>query len=472
MSGTTTHQYLSIATGYPWALMRWAQPRILGSPLLGLRWWVGTPAAESFFFPMDVVPPVFRKRSVEDRSPSKICLEETYPTKRRNLELEDITNALSFPKFIYVEATNPDQPLTKISPFAVEKGIKGWVGDVKNVKRLQSGNLIIEVDKKSHVINLLKLETLVSIPVRASPHRSLNTSKGVIRESSLAGIEDTELTTELKSQGVISAKRINQKREGVLKPTNTIILTFNSANQPKSIKAGYLSIPVDAYIPAPLRCYNCQKFGHHISNCKKPKSCAKCGLDDHAPNLCTNPTKCVNCEGDHPSYFSTCPVWKVEKEICKVKTLQNISYPEARKLVKSTTSTTTYAKKASKQPTISVGTQTESIGTQTESSDYLGENQSHKNSQQTLYNRNQSRSPTDSHRSSQSLGRRETIDLADVTKEMQSKLKKANQTSSQESMDYLNNQTTTTLKHNPPANQNQKKQNQNHGNQKITLKRK
>ena len=34
-----------------------------------------------------------------------------------------------WPKFLVIEASDPDLPLRKLSPFAVEKGIKGMAGD-------------------------------------------------------------------------------------------------------------------------------------------------------------------------------------------------------------------------------------------------------------------------------------------------------------------------------------------------------
>jgi len=59
--------------------------------------------------------------------------------------------------------------------------------------------------------------------------------------------------------------------------TNTVILTFASPQLPKHITAGYMRVPVDPYIPNPLRCFNCQKYGHSSRACKNPAACMKCG---------------------------------------------------------------------------------------------------------------------------------------------------------------------------------------------------
>ena len=57
------------------------------------------------------------------------------------------------------------------------------------------------------------------------------------------------------------------KKDGNLVETNTLLLIFDRVNVPKSLKIFYRVVPVDVYIPNPLRCFNCQRFGHHENNC-------------------------------------------------------------------------------------------------------------------------------------------------------------------------------------------------------------
>ena len=90
------------------------------------------------------------------------------------------------------------------------------------------------------------------------------------------------------------------------------------------------------YVPNPLRCFNCQKFGHHEINCPVDlrSVCERCGMggQDHHTKHCTNPANCVNCCGNHLSRSNECEVWKKEKEILKLKVTKNLTYPEARKI--------------------------------------------------------------------------------------------------------------------------------------------
>ena len=84
-----------------------------------------------------------------------------------------------------------------------------------------------------------------------------------------------------------------------------------------------------------MRCYNCQKFGHHELKCLKPTVCTTCGESgsDHTKLSGSNPTKCPNCRGNHTADSNDCIVWKPEKEVNQIKYTNNISFLEARKIV-------------------------------------------------------------------------------------------------------------------------------------------
>ena len=103
----------------------------------------------------------------------------------------------------------------------------------------------------------MKIKQFFQIPAKCSPHGSLNTTRGIIRCPDLAGVSEAEIVEELSNQHVTAARRITVFRDGIKRETNTIVLTFNSAILPKSLKIGYLNVGVDLYIPNPLQCYSC-----------------------------------------------------------------------------------------------------------------------------------------------------------------------------------------------------------------------
>ncbi|KAG1677311.1 Nucleic-acid-binding protein from mobile element jockey [Nymphon striatum] len=269
-----------------------------------------------------------------------------------------------WPRFLVIKAVTEDKlsPLLKLSPFAIFKTIISIAGDEpKSVKRLISGDILVETNTKIQTGRLIKAKEFFNMPVAVSPHGSLNYSKGVIRSRELKDCSESELLNELSSQGITAVKKILITRNGQKITTGTIILTFNIPEPPKSIKAAYLNVRVEKYIPNPLRCFKCQKYGHHQTTCKREAVCGRCGEPNHTDNGCEKTPCCVNCKGKHPSYSRECPDFTLEKKIVTHKYNNNTTFPEARRMVLSLNSTTSYAKVASSNTKKEVSTQTESV---------------------------------------------------------------------------------------------------------------
>ena len=68
---------------------------------------------------------------------------------------DDEISPSSFPHFIVLE-TLEEKQLAKLNSIVIEKTILGIVKP-KSVKKLNDGNLLIEVDKKAYADNLLKI---------------------------------------------------------------------------------------------------------------------------------------------------------------------------------------------------------------------------------------------------------------------------------------------------------------------------
>ncbi|GFT26539.1 uncharacterized protein TNCV_3603861 [Trichonephila clavipes] len=156
------------------------------------------------------------------------------------------------------------------SPFAIQKALIGIGGEPKSVKRLRSGDLLIETTSALQTLSpfFLRNHFLIDLP-----------------------------------------------------------------KLPNTIKAGYLHCKIRPYIPNPLRCFKCQRFGHSQTACRGQLTCSRCASVGHASSDCTLEQRCVNCSQPHSSDSKLCPKWKIEKQIQEIKTNNNISYQEARTLI-------------------------------------------------------------------------------------------------------------------------------------------
>ena len=271
------------------------------------------------------------KRVHTEVSDSSLSGEEPMPTPLGFKKSKVVVNS-SWPRFLLI-ASNNERALQKMSPFGIHKALVGLAGEPKTVKKLRNGTLLVEVRTESHAKCLLKSRMLCNIDITVTAHSSLNSSRGVIRSRDLEGVSDEEICGNLASQGVAAVRRISVRRNDISVPTNTLILTFSSPTLPQSIKAGYLCIAVEPFIPNPLRCFKCQRFGHGQVSCRNKMTCARCGQADHDSKECKLDLICINCKGTHFAYSRECPKWKVEKRVQQLKVQNHLSFIEARKLV-------------------------------------------------------------------------------------------------------------------------------------------
>ena len=94
--------------------------------------------------------------------------------------------------------------------------------------------------------------------------------------------------------GVVGVNRVTLKKEGKVIPTNTLFMAFGSLDLLKEITVGYLKVKVALFVPNPMRCFNCNKFGHTSQRCKVAAKCPDCGKDKHE-GRCEGPKLCSNC---------------------------------------------------------------------------------------------------------------------------------------------------------------------------------
>jgi hypothetical protein len=316
----------------------------------------------------------YMKQSYETSFPSP---SSSPPTKKSRIYstpeiLEPEPFALeTWPHFLILHSLDQTRPFGAISPFKIHDAVIDILSppnpnnkkEIKKEKpqkmtKLSSGDFLIEVNKETHSKKLRQIKSLLNIPASVVPHKTLNSSKGIIRCKDISMCTEEEILEGLVDQGVINVKRIRVKRDGALVATHTYILEFNSIKLPESVFLAYIKTDVADYVPNPLRCFKCQLFGHHKDRCSKPAVCYNCG-QSHTENPCPNPSFCLNCKESHPASDKKCSKWKTEKEILAIKNKYKISHPEARKIVEARTPSNKSYSEALKTKMVTTSTQTD-----------------------------------------------------------------------------------------------------------------
>ena len=91
--------------------------------------------------------------------------------------------------------------------------------------------------------------------MEVSEHKTLNSSKCIIRDPILKNEPEDNIKEYLENQGTTHFKRFKIKRNHEYVNTNTLLLTFTSEVPPKSL-IFYQIIPEEMFVPNPLRCFN------------------------------------------------------------------------------------------------------------------------------------------------------------------------------------------------------------------------
>ena len=120
-------------------------------------------------------------------------------TNKWNLSESDLEGeAAGFPRFIVIESLE-EVCLAKFLPFLTEK-VLSMRTTPKNVKKIKSRNLLVNVDNSRSVESILKMKIFHTTKCRAYPHEKLNTSKEVIRSRDLA-VATEEMSAARGKQG-------------------------------------------------------------------------------------------------------------------------------------------------------------------------------------------------------------------------------------------------------------------------------
>jgi hypothetical protein len=253
-----------------------------------------------------------------------------------------------WPEFFVLNGV--DEGINSLSPISIAETLEDLLGETEDIRRLNSRSLLVQCRNKSQSERIQSITSIDETMVQITPHKTLNSCKGVILSDESSRCTDDQLRKWLmKKYGISEFQRMKPRSDG----SQVLVLTFPGKILPKRIKIGFERCKVRPYVPNPRRCYNCQRFGHMSRTCRRKAACSNCGSENHShtnEEPCKEEPHCVNCEGRHPSYERNCPKWKTEKNVLELKVTKNISFPEARRHVEKCGGQVTYAGVASTTP--------------------------------------------------------------------------------------------------------------------------
>jgi hypothetical protein len=249
-----------------------------------------------------------------------------------------LSNEIEGEKYLIVHRTDDGLTMKDMSPIMLEAAFKTATNNGKiTCRTLKSGDILVKTENMRQAKSLIALTRIMNVNIQVSEHRTLNTCRGVVSAYELKYEDENTMLEYLKPQNVTKIefhmKTIGSERV----KSGLAFVTFGKNEPPEYLTIGCLKLKVRPYIPAPMRCFVCHKFGHISKTCpgiNTPK-CYNCCEDKHVhtkEEKCTRPQKCTNCGSiEHNSYNRNCTEMKRQVAIQTIRVTQKVSFSEAVK---------------------------------------------------------------------------------------------------------------------------------------------
>ena len=205
------------------------------------------------------------------------------------------------------------------------ENIQARVGKIpyENLKRYGK-NILIKAGNTTQAVLLKNFKpNQDSVIKNISPHKSFNTTKGVIFSKELFEFSEEDIL-ERCPPNVYQVRKLRGAN-------NTILLTFSSAFIPDAITIGHSRIRIKKFIQKPTQCHNCFEFGHVISYCPNEKKCYTCSAEHEVLGSCSAPRFCYHCKGDHSPNSKLCPRYNFEVDILECANTEHIAIGSAKR---------------------------------------------------------------------------------------------------------------------------------------------
>jgi hypothetical protein len=225
-----------------------------------------------------------------------------------------------------------------------ENDLKQCIGSPVNIKLIHRHHcLLIDCannQDKSRLLNTRNIGNLAVITSRPrfEQRNADNIGKQTAYRYILKGVplrwSDDELAAHT---GAVKAKRFLKPNNGDvadLLKTTTVLLEFDE-KPTHDIHIGYTDYKLEVYIPRPMQCNQCYRFGHTAKTCRaNGLVCKHCGKHGHSSDDCLSRSgpsdpKCINCGGGHEAQSKSCPKYKESLTALKLRAKGTLTYAQA-----------------------------------------------------------------------------------------------------------------------------------------------
>ena len=178
-----------------------------------------------------------------------------------------------FAVMIYFDVSD----FANVSPVKATSWIKSLIGSDCIVSPFKAKKAVKVVTHQKGAEALMKQQKFENIKVKVERFAEEVFTRGIIHGVDL-DITDDELVQGLSCPDVSNSKfRVSEvfRFRGVAGRSKSVVLKFPGSELPEVVVYGWTRFRVSLFIPRPLRCFYCQRFGHTFQVCRSVKRCGK-----------------------------------------------------------------------------------------------------------------------------------------------------------------------------------------------------
>ena len=222
------------------------------------------------------------------------------------------------------------KPISSAKVFSINRCLSAILGEKPQyLRKNRDGSFRLKIQKQSSSDKITDINFIGEYKCSITPVEGAGTEKGIIYTTQYHSTDNSQLISGLKQKPEIAdAQEATWMK--TKSPTRAFLISFYG-NIPSHVRVlgerAYCK--VTRHIPSPQLCKRCQQYGHGERACSSATICRKCSQDHHTSTCISTDELCFQCEGPHPAGSRACSAQQYEKEIMKIKTLNNISREKA-----------------------------------------------------------------------------------------------------------------------------------------------
>src|SRR3989442_710771 len=250
------------------------------------------------------------KRSIGETSP-----DETLIPNAKRLGSSSIAN------LVFIKGVK-ENILSK-NPLKLKQALTNIDGSFKGDQiKYAKDSLKIQCNSDEQKTRLLNINMILGIEVVVSEHNALSRAskdyeeyEKVIIFGVSTNIDESDICEETKA---ISAKRLLSKMipNTDRTPSENVVLSYY-CNPPKVVSIGFKLFKTKIFIPQPLRCWNCQRYGQSQKACNGKTTCPRCAqnhkfedckirvdiVNETTAQIVNSSLRCANCQQAHSAAY-------------------------------------------------------------------------------------------------------------------------------------------------------------------------